>query len=67
MKSQLHKHKTLISINKKKHVNYRQIINSVLLYKFLNNFVLKALRKENVSVINKKQKIEQSPAKKIKL
>ena len=56
LKSQLHKHKKLLSRLIKEHVNYRQITNSVLLYKLLNNFVLKTLRK-HVSVINKKQKL----------
>ena len=70
LKSQLHKHKhiKLLSQLIKKHVNYRQITNSVLLDKLLNNFVLKTLRKENTFQLStKKQKFAQSPTKTIKL
>ena len=47
LKSQLHKHKKVLSRLIKKHDNYREITNSVIFYKLLNNFVLKTLRKEN--------------------
>ena len=39
LKSQLHKHKKLLSRLIEEHGNYRQITNSVLLYKLLSNFV----------------------------
>ena len=43
LKSQLRKHKKLLSRLIKAHVNYSQITNSVLFCKLLNNFVIKTL------------------------
>ena len=56
LKSQLHKHKKLLSRLIEQHGNYRQITNSVLLYKLLSNFVLKTLRKENTFRLSTKNK-----------
>ena len=56
LKSQLHKHKKLLSRLMQEHGNYRQIASSVLLYKLLNNFVLKTLRKENTFQLSTKTK-----------
>ena len=56
LKSQLHKHKKLLSRLIEEHGNYRQITNSVLMYKLLNNFVLKKLRKENTFQLSTKNK-----------
>ena len=56
LKSQLHKHKKLLSRLIEEHGNYRQIRNSALLYKLLNNFVLKTLRKENAFQLSTKNK-----------
>ena len=56
LKSQLHKHKKLLSRLMQEHGNYRQIASSVLLYKLLNNFVLKTLRKENTFQLSTKMK-----------
>ena len=56
LKSQLHKHKKLLPRLIEEHGNYRQITNSVLMYKLLNNFVLKKLRKENTFQLSTKNK-----------
>ena len=56
LKSQLHKHKKLLSRLMQEHGNYREIASSVLLYKLLNNFVLKTLRKENTFQLSTKTK-----------
>ena len=56
LKSQLHKHKKLLSRLMQEHGNYREIASSVLLYKLLNNFVLKTLRKENTFQLSTKMK-----------
>ena len=55
LKSQLHKHKKLLSRLMQEHGNYREIASSVLLYKLLNNF-LKTLRKENTFQLSTKMK-----------
>ena len=56
LRSQLRKHKQLLSRLTKEHFDYRQITNSVLLYKLLNNFVLKTLRKENTFQLSTRNK-----------
>ena len=56
LKSQLHKHKKLLFRLIEEHGNYRQITNSVLLHKLLNNFVLKTLRNENTFQLSTKNK-----------
>ena len=56
LKSELHKHKKLLSRLIEEHGNYRQITNSVLMYKLLNKFVLKKLRKENTFQLSTKNK-----------
>ena len=56
LKSQLHKHKKVLSRLIKEHGNYREIANSVILYKLLNNFVFKTLRKENTFQLSTKNK-----------
>ena len=56
LKSQLHKHKKLLFRLIEEHGNYRQITNSVLLHKLLNNFVLKTLRIENTLQLSTKNK-----------
>ena len=56
LKSQLHRHKKLLSWLIEEHGNCRQITNSVLLYKFLNNFILKTLGKENTFQLSTKNK-----------
>ena len=56
LKSQLHKHKKVLFPLIKEPGNYREITNSVILYKLLNNFVLKTLRKENTFQLSTKYK-----------
>ena len=56
LKSKLHKYKKLLSQLVQEHGNYRQITNSILLYKILNNFVLKTLGKENRFQLSTKNK-----------
>ena len=56
LKSQLHKHKKLLFWLIEEHGNCRPITNSVLLYTFLNNFILKTLRKENTFQLSTKNK-----------
>ena len=56
MKSQLHKDKKVLSRLITEHGNYREIRNSVILFKLLNNFVLKALRKENTFQLSTKNR-----------
>ena len=56
LKSQLRKDKNLLSRLIKEHGNYRQITNSVLLYKLLNNFVLTTFRKENTFQLSTKNR-----------
>ena len=56
MKSELIKHKKVLSQLIKEHGNYIQIANSVLLYKLLNNINLKALTKENMFQLSTKSK-----------
>ena len=56
LKSQLQKHKKLLSRLIEEHGNYRQITNSVLLYKLLSNFVLKTSKKENTFQLSTKNK-----------
>ena len=56
LKSQLCKDKKPLSWLIKEYANYRQIKNSVLLYKLLNNFVLKTLRKENTFQLSTKNR-----------
>ena len=56
LKSQLHKHKKNLFPLIKEPGNYREITNSVILYKLLNNFVLKTLRKENTFQLSTKYK-----------
>ena len=56
LEPQLHKYRKVLSRLIKEHGNYRKITNSVLLYKLLNNIVLKALSKENTfQLLTKKQ------------
>ena len=56
LKSQLHKHEKVLSRLIKEHDRYRKIKNSVILYKILNNFVLKTLSKENTFQLSTKNK-----------
>ena len=56
LKSQLHKHKKVLSQLIKEHGNYKQTTNSVLLYKILNNIVLKTLLEKDTFQLSRKNK-----------